>query len=463
MPLLRISSLSLVVALLSSGAGCSKAEPSDASPRPETAQADAMAAAPEAAGRSSLREVPSGAANLPERLGRALELSRDYLTTYRDPAGRFLYLQHLDGRDYDPARYNVLRHAGTLYTLGMLERSSYTNTQLKTALRDAGNYLLARHIRKPRNFDEARVAFSWPEQEQTDTGVREAKLGAGALALLGLAEFKRIDDDAVDVEFLQSLGAFIIFMQKPDGSFHNKFSELRHFDVDFPAKYAASQSILALTRLDQLDPNPRWRTAAAKAVLALARERAGLDDAALVRDHWLLLALREFLPHYEGTAIATTGKAIRSDEVYALAVRTGEAMLAEHAKTHSLDDPVLRGAFDHMGRCAAAATRIQGLVALHDLAGLRGDRPLQTKIEPVLASAADFSLRCQVSEGRLAGGIVAAAQAMPGEGRDVTRFNARQREIRVDRVQHAVAAWLGVARICAAGCPRPTATARAGR
>jgi len=51
----------------------------------------------------------------------------------------------------------------------------------------------------------------------------EAELGGSALGLVALTEVARAQPGSIPVEDLQSLGRFIVSMQKPDGSFFHRY------------------------------------------------------------------------------------------------------------------------------------------------------------------------------------------------------------------------------------------------
>ena len=64
------------------------------------------------AGRTGGGAAPDAAA-----VARAIDLAERYLRANCDPGGSFRYLRHPDGRKYPAGKYNLLRHAGSIYSL----------------------------------------------------------------------------------------------------------------------------------------------------------------------------------------------------------------------------------------------------------------------------------------------------------------------------------------------------------
>src|SRR5690606_13769163 len=112
----------------------------------------------------------------------------------------------------------------------------------------------------------------------------------------------------------------------------------------------------------------------------------------LPADHWLLIATAELLPHYE----AVREPLVDADELYGHVVTLGDMFIDSQAKHLDARESTVHGAFDRAGQCTPASTRLEGLVALHDLAGKRGDAALQARLAPALRQGAAFILRCQV-------------------------------------------------------------------
>ncbi len=85
------------------------------------------------------------------------------------------------------------------------------------------------------------------------------------------------------------LAEFLLFQQKETGEFLSKYYYIGTENEVFESLYYPGESILALTRLYQIDPDPVWLNAAMKGAdwLILTRD-ASRNSGDLSHDHWLL-------------------------------------------------------------------------------------------------------------------------------------------------------------------------------
>ncbi|MEE9385483.1 MAG: hypothetical protein V3V08_18905 [Nannocystaceae bacterium] len=393
------------------------------------------------AGRDQLRDVQPGVKGLSALADAATLLARDYLVRETSPTGRLTYRRHLDGRKM-AAKYNVLRHSGTMYALGMLSQRKLMNEESAAALARTAKYLQTEHLRDVKGHDGVKAMFSKKSEESSKSTTPEAKLGGAGLGILGLLAAREQDPESVALDDLQALARFILMMMKEDGSFHSKWSADRQFDFAFKSLFYPGEAILGLVALYHVDHDLRWIEAAVKGAGRLVISRRG--QARPPPDHWLLIASAALLPVYE----KVNSPLVPEKELYDHVAKIAGQMIEDQERTFRKDDPIVQGAFDRAGRCTPAATRLEGLVALYGLARERGDTVLQARIKPALIRGGEFTIRCQIESGPMRGGVVRAARAMKGD----SRFNRRQREIRVDYVQHAMSALLGIARLCETGC-----------
>ena len=141
----------------------------------------------------------------------SISLAKDYLKKNTNADGRFVYSTNLKREN----QYNVLRHAGVLYSMSLYEK--YYGDDLKDTKLAASKYLVKNYVQeiKPNIF----AVVSKPDEEAGK--VPAAKLGASGLALLGLADY--YDTGEVEKKILNGFGEYILFMQKPDGSFYSKY------------------------------------------------------------------------------------------------------------------------------------------------------------------------------------------------------------------------------------------------
>lgn len=358
----------------------------------------------------------------PEALLDAALRGGEYLRRHQEADGSFDYA-YAPKRDEVDDDDNLLRRAGTCYSLIELHRAAPAETQgefgqptfLEVARRGLAA-LLDRHTQ----------AVALPGMEPSVEAVispgDELKLGGSALLALALVEYQNVSGDSGWLPRVQNLARFLVSQQEEDGHFVSKISlEGRRFD--FESGYYPGEAILALTRLHRLDGDPRWLEVARRGADWLIQVRDGdKTTAELAHDHWLLMAL-DALDELSG------------DEVYGQhAGRIAQAILDAQRKTAPHLDWV--GSFYDPPRSTPTATRAEALVAMHRLARRQG-RATRPYLESLLRMAA-FQRRCQLDEVS-AMYLPRPDLAVGGFRRGLTHF-----EIRIDYVQHNVSALLGV-------------------
>jgi hypothetical protein len=203
----------------------------------------------------------------------------EYLLAHLHPNGAFDYL-------FDPQEgpvgneYNLLRHGGTLYALFQwfnLHKIEPPKKQL-----EAGVSYLASFIRP---LGDARhmtaVVFE-----------NEAKLGGAALALLMYTERYKWRKSAADLRIMRSLAECIIWMQEPSGRFLSKYMYREKVFSDFVSVYYPGEAMLALLRLYEIDPDPRWLQSVVSGSEFLLLHPV-MDGQVRGHNHWFATALSE--------------------------------------------------------------------------------------------------------------------------------------------------------------------------
>jgi len=146
-----------------------------------------------------------------KRLLAAARAGGDYLVRVQKPDGSFHYSYDALGDRFSSRTYNIVRHAGTAFSLFDLYR----------ATRDA-RYLDA--ARRAMTFLKSRFR---PSREGNAVYVLDndgkAKLGANGLALLALTRQMELDPKSADSESAAKLANLILLMQRKDGSFENYY------------------------------------------------------------------------------------------------------------------------------------------------------------------------------------------------------------------------------------------------
>jgi hypothetical protein len=347
------------------------------------------------------------------RLSHAIDIAAHYLENVCDENGKFTYQVDPESGKVSSS-YNILRHAGAIYSLAMFNQAHPDQKAVDAMVRAAA--FMRKNYIGPDAKSHALAVWSEPLPDESD-----AELGAAGLALIALTALDKARPDTVPLADLQGLARFVLFMQKSDGSFTSKYSPDTGPDEDFNSLYYPGEASLGLISLYQLDHQSQWLTAAGSALSYLAKSRVNVRK--LPPDHWALIATQRFLENCpEGNCPVS-----RADLIVH-ASRIADRFLRDQVA--SAPDPRRNGAFGADGRTTPAAIRLEGLLAtleyLPDDATAR-----RARIEAAVDRGITFLLDAQITTGAYAGGMPAAVSSDPQAG-----------EIRIDYVQHALSAWL---------------------
>jgi hypothetical protein len=196
----------------------------------------------------------------------ALEGAR-YLVAHLGPNGRYVYEQNLTtGAATDPLKggaYSLPRHAGTTYFLAeayRLTQASWLREPIERAFAHLDDLLEASTCQGTLP-DGARFACV------ADRGERRPVLGSTALAVVALAEYQRATGDRRYLDMATRLSAFILMMQRPDGSFRHVY-ELKTRTPSEKEKllYFSGEAALAMARMYAVTGDERYAVSAEKAL-----------------------------------------------------------------------------------------------------------------------------------------------------------------------------------------------------
>ena len=358
----------------------------------------------------------------PAEVSHAIELATGYLERACGPDGKFTYKVDI-ASGKESSSYDIIRHAGAMYALAMVNRS-HPDPEAIAAMIRAAKFLRENYI-GPDVRPGQEVVWSQPLTESPNSRrpksrERYAELGGTGLGLVALAAAREADPKSASLEELQALGRFALFLQRDDGSFVHKYRAEGGPVPNWEVLYYPGEAALGFIALYEADHSREWLVAAGKALSFLARSRAGL--ATVPADHWALIATAKLLPYCdEGGCSASREELVRH------AVQVCESILRDQFKASAA--VALDGAFDSTGRTAPAATRLEGLLAALEFLP---KSELRDKIEAAVGRGIAFLLRAQVVSGPEAGG-------MPGSA--LTRM-LDSSQIRIDYVQHALCAWI---------------------
>jgi len=352
-------------------------------------------------------QVPSSA-----EIDRAITLATNYLKHACGPDGRFVYRVNISSGQQSRS-YNIVRHAGAIYALSMLQRSK-PDQQAVDAMVRAASFLRQNYIGPGVRPDQL-VVWSNPLPQPSP-----AELGATGLGLVALAAVEQAKSNTVPLEQLQALGRFLLFLQRSDGSFVSKYDTASGPDEEFESLYYPGEAALGLLDLYETDHSFVWLNAAAKALSYLAKSRA--KQSQVPPDHWALIATARLLPHYAQSASPAS-----REELIQHAAQICQALMKDQLRNSA--NQALNGSFDPTGRTAPTATRTEGLLAALEFLP-KGS--LHNQVKDTVDHGIAFLLRVQIHDGLYAGGMP-GAYASGASGTS---------SIRIDFVQHAMCAWL---------------------
>lgn len=368
------------------------------------------------------------AAIRPEALQSAIESAAVYLANQVNEDGSFVYRVNMNPEIQVSERYNILRHAGTIYSMTMYQER-FHNPKVMDAIFRSVNYLRKEAIAPIDKEGKANAVWSIPSVNKTGAPL-QAKLGGNGLGLVALLSYDRLRPGEIPLEELRALGRFIVYMQKEDGSFYSKYiPETGGRNDDWVSLYYPGEAALGLVMLYEKDPDPLWLNAASNAIGYLAHTRK--NEATVPVDHWALLA---------------------TERLFRLGIDlpVSKRLLLHHAKqitTQMLASQIyapeiteLHGGFMVDGRTTPAATRMEGLLAAHEF--IPDAVPLHAYIAAAAPYGVEFLLNAQVKEGEFAGAYPRATRLMPGDSEEILQNNGRATEVRIDYVQHALSALI---------------------
>jgi Beta-L-arabinofuranosidase, GH127 len=354
----------------------------------------------------------------PETLLAAVRRGADYLTRILDAQGRYVYIYHpVDGRD--DASYGMLRHAGTTYAIFEAYEELGTPAYLvkgELALR----YLKARLRDDPAS--EGKYVLDTDDEAQQRVG------GAG-LALLAFAKDAVVTGSRGELETMRALARVILKAQYEDGHFrsnadveHETGKKLKREPVYYPG-----EAVLGLMRLYALDPQPAYLEAARRGADWVVHVRdAYVSEDHQEHDHWMCYAMNELYR-------------VTSDRAYVdFAYKIARAIQKKQQPVEGAPAPDFAGTF-YDGETTPASTRLEAydsVIALSRFVHEKDD----WLIGPALAVARstlgqqfdadnDYWLR---DPAKAEGGV---------------RESLFVQDVRIDYVQHAMSAWLHLARI----------------
>jgi hypothetical protein len=351
-----------------------------------------------------------------ERLLTAVRRGADYLVRITKADGRFVYL-YRSLEDRDDRAYGWLRHAGTTYALleayeefgtsAYLEKAELALSALRSNLHDDAESL-------------GKYALDTSDEEQQRAG------GAG-IALVAFAKDAAVTGKRIDLETMRALGRFIMKQQYADGHFRDNADIAKDGEkLRKEVIYYAGEATLGLMRLYAIDPQPAYLDSARRAASWVidVRDVAASEDNQQ-HDHWLSYALNEL---YRATG----------DDSYLQHAYKIARAIEKKERGKDAPEPDLVGTF-YNGVTTPAATRLEALdadIVLSRYAGKPADW--------LLGAAKDTA--CHIL-GQQFDENDAYWLPNPAKAAGGVRESLYVPDVQIDYVQHAMSAWLHLARI----------------
>ncbi|WP_147803695.1 hypothetical protein [Alkalicoccus halolimnae] len=213
----------------------------------------------------------------------AINLAKhNYFKKVVNEKGKMTYIYD-PARNEKPAKYNILRHAGTIYS--MLE--TYEIEADEEIIRKAElalNYIVEETKEVNENGEDALVLV------ERDVN----KLGGNGLLLVALAKYMKLTGSRQYIDTMQKLAVWMTATQKENGDFgiHKQIFSTKEV-TDFRSDFYTGEAILALANLYELDGNTKWLDSAEQATAYLVETaNAGATLETVQSDHWLLYGIR---------------------------------------------------------------------------------------------------------------------------------------------------------------------------
>ena len=353
----------------------------------------------------------------PKILIKEASLGGDYLINALNEEGKFDYNYYLY-LDYSSKDYNMLRHAGTVYSMLQLYEITRDEKLLK-ASEKAIEYLL-KYVNsfKSKKGIISMVIFK-----------NKIKLGTNAVTILALTKYTQVTGDKKYLMIAQNLARWIKNSQAKNGSFRIHIQTFPDGKIPYRVPlYYPGETILALTRLYEIDGNSDW--------LQVAKKAAGYQEKVyfkIVRndsieiDHWVVFALNGVY------------KYDKRPEFVTLCFKIVDKI--QEAQNKNTRYPDWDGGYYQPPRCTPTATRSEALLYAYQIAEQSGKTGRLEEIYTTLLNNVKFQLNCEVRP-EAAMFLENPQKALGGFQRNLTGP-----DIRIDYNQHNISSLVGLYRL----------------
>ncbi len=377
------------------------------------------------------------------QIQKAIELAGDFMNDQVEPSGRLIYRRKFGNENFRTQKYNLLRHAGTVYSLYLYDNiyqqaSSNSQKRFFKIRKNLISYMKKNYIKPMKNMYG--MVSKKSEEGISVTKVKLGGLGLGLVAMAGYAEEMGSASDQ-DKKIMNGLAEFILLLQNNDGSFTSAFNwEKKEKDYTTNSLYYPGEASLGLIFLYMFDKNPRWVEACKKTLMYLATTRK--DQKKVPFDHWALIATDKLFE---------SGVQLSKEE---------KKLLVEHAikiVSSVWGKQILRGeqrgAFENNDRPCSLGTYVEGFVATRNLIRRSGIDPgdlgmseadlnlWTSRLQDITTGTVDYLYRVQVKKEDDSSFMLGA---IPTVGKWRTLLKTGKEVVsQIDNNQHVISGWIG--------------------
>jgi len=289
---------------------------------------------------------------------------------------KYSYLPHID---LNEKRYNILRHAGTIYSILESIELFHSDSLLKKSQLSL-EFLIRKMEKREINGKDTLVLV------ERDV----LKLGGNALAIVALAKYTSLTSDKQYIPVMQKLATWIKETQADNGDFmiHKQtYSNEKIFS--FRSDFYTGEAILALVRLYELDNNEMWLDAAEKATDFLVNNKnKNATEENVHFDHWLLYGINN-LTRYRP-----------NDSFFAHAMLIGKSLIKKQYIGDKYPEEWQGGFPPEVGKypkSVPVACRSEGLANIYNMIKDK-DSEFAKEIKQTFRLAVEFQMQMQLRD-----------------------------------------------------------------
>jgi hypothetical protein len=341
----------------------------------------------------------------------------DYLSRVLSDQGRYVYMYHpVD--EHNDGSYGWLRHAGATYALLEAYDEFGTPLYLDKAERALG-YLKAHLVDDPAR--QGKYVLDTNDEEQQ-------KVGGAGLALLAFAKEAAVTGSRTELETMRALARSIIGQQYPDGHFRANadLADDSGKTRKVEPVYYQGEAALGLLRLYAIDPQPAYLDSARRAADWVVHVRdVDVSEDHQEHDHWVSYVLNDLY------------RVVHDDAYVEHAYKIARAILSKQHRAGDSPAPDWVGTF-YEGQTTPGSTRLEAYAADVAISRFAG-RPEAWLVDPAQEVAVSML-------GQQFGPDNDYWLANPAKAAGGVRESLFVHDVRIDYVQHAMSAWLHLAR-----------------